>query len=143
MKQHPCVAMQATVPVLWLMPVLQLLLLLFFTTVAISHWIYSWALLAPCLITGTQPLPSLPQVLSAAKCSNDGAVMIHIFDNVCIVCTRYHLFLVPCGIMGPELIKLCLSIHRVFVYGQSSFLCGSFPLHAGNLHAEVLQSALL
>lgn len=46
------VAMQATVPVLWLMPALQLLLLLFFTTVAVSHWIYSWLLLAPCLITG-------------------------------------------------------------------------------------------
>lgn len=45
-------AMQATVPVLWLMPALQLLLLLFFTTVAVSHWIYSWVLLAPCLITG-------------------------------------------------------------------------------------------
>lgn len=47
---------QATVPILWLMPVLQLLLLLFFTTVAISHWIYSWVLLLPCLITG-QPEP--------------------------------------------------------------------------------------
>ncbi|KAL3159139.1 hypothetical protein ABBQ32_011133 [Trebouxia sp. C0010 RCD-2024] len=45
-------AYQATVPVLWLMPALQLLLLLFFTTVAVSHWLYSWVLLAPCLITG-------------------------------------------------------------------------------------------
>ena len=34
------------------MPALQLLLLLFFTSVAVSHWIYSWVLLAPCLITG-------------------------------------------------------------------------------------------
>ena len=46
------VPIQATVPVLWLMPALQLLLLLFFTSVAISHWVYSWLLLAPCLITG-------------------------------------------------------------------------------------------
>lgn len=45
--------MQATVPVLWLMPALQLLLLLFFTSVAVSHWIYNWVLLAPCLMTGT------------------------------------------------------------------------------------------
>lgn len=45
-------AYQATVPVLWLMPALQLLLLLFFTSVAISHWIYNWVLLAPCLMTG-------------------------------------------------------------------------------------------
>jgi len=45
--------MQATVPVLWLMPALQLLLLLFFTSVAVSHWIYNWLLLAPCLMTGT------------------------------------------------------------------------------------------
>ncbi|KAL3151769.1 hypothetical protein ABBQ38_012743 [Trebouxia sp. C0009 RCD-2024] len=45
-------AYQATVPVLWLMPALQLLLLLFFTSIAVSHWVYSWVLLAPCLITG-------------------------------------------------------------------------------------------
>lgn len=45
--------MQATVPVLWLMPALQLLLLLFFMSVAVSHWIYNWVLLAPCLMTGT------------------------------------------------------------------------------------------
>lgn len=51
-ERHPCVPMQATVPVLWLMPALQLLLLLFFTSIAVSHWVYSWVLLAPCLITG-------------------------------------------------------------------------------------------
>ncbi|KAA6416471.1 MAG: golgi integral membrane protein [Trebouxia sp. A1-2] len=45
-------AYQATVPVLWLMPALQLLLLLFFMSVAVSHWIYNWVLLAPCLMTG-------------------------------------------------------------------------------------------
>ena len=49
---------QATVPVLWLMPALQLLLLLFFTTVAVSHWIYSLGLLLPCFMTGTLPSSS-------------------------------------------------------------------------------------
>ena len=56
LRLDACMPVQATVPVLWLMPALQLLLLLFFTTVAISHWIYSWALLLPCLITGTHSL---------------------------------------------------------------------------------------
>lgn len=64
MKHHPSVPMQATVPVLWLMPALQLLLLLFFTTVAVSHWIYSWVLLVPCLITGALRL----QICGSVAC---------------------------------------------------------------------------
>lgn len=51
------------------MPALQLLLLLFFTTVAVSHWIYSWVLLAPCLITGM--VRSQAQNHCALSCVSD------------------------------------------------------------------------
>ena len=40
--------------VLWLMPALQAIFLCFFSIVAVSHWLYSWGLLLPCLVTGQQ-----------------------------------------------------------------------------------------
>jgi battenin len=44
-----------SVAILWLMPVLQLAMLVFFTAVAslpTEHWLYGWWLLAPCFVTG-------------------------------------------------------------------------------------------
>lgn len=43
---------QATRPILYLMPVLQVLLLGFFTLIAVTHWWYNWSLLAVCFFVG-------------------------------------------------------------------------------------------
>ncbi|TDH70032.1 hypothetical protein CCR75_007921 [Bremia lactucae] len=43
---------QATRPILYVMPVLQVLLLALFTFVAITHWWYNWSLLIGCFIVG-------------------------------------------------------------------------------------------
>ena len=42
-----------TGPILWVMPGLQLGLLMFFLAVAVLHFWYNWWLLVPCFITGT------------------------------------------------------------------------------------------
>jgi len=46
------VLFQATRPVLWIMPLLQAALLIFFYIDADSHFWYSWSLLVPCFASG-------------------------------------------------------------------------------------------
>ena len=58
--------LQATLRVLWLMPALQTLFLCFFSTVAVTHWLYSWGLLLPCLMTGQPASCSASPVISLA-----------------------------------------------------------------------------
>ncbi|KAI8106057.1 hypothetical protein M9435_000607 [Picochlorum sp. BPE23] len=43
---------QAEKPTLWTMPVIQVVLLLFFGCVAVYHVLYNWGLLLPCFCTG-------------------------------------------------------------------------------------------
>jgi len=43
---------QADRLVLWLMPALQCLLLLFFAVDAVTYWWYGWTLMLPCFVTG-------------------------------------------------------------------------------------------
>ena len=57
--------MQATVKVLWMMPALQILFLLFFGVVAVKHWLYSWGLLLPCFMTG-ETAPIMPALIHHA-----------------------------------------------------------------------------
>ncbi|EEY56866.1 uncharacterized protein PITG_10393 [Phytophthora infestans T30-4] len=46
------VLFQATRPILYLMPALQVLLLVFFTFVAATHFWYNWGLLSLCFVAG-------------------------------------------------------------------------------------------